>query len=410
MSWKPHRTVLAVLFLAYLLCYLDRMVMASAIPFIAHDFRLSPLRMGEVLSAFFVGYAVMQAPGGLLADRFGSRLLLTGSIAWWSLMTVLSGASQELMGLLIVRVLFGLGEGPFPAATYKALSLWVPVKEVGRASGLLQAATSLGAALAPLVAVPLIVHWGWRAVFFVLLPPGLLVAVLVWRFVKDRPPNLASVDRDQEPPATTGATITLQQRFLQCLQTPAVLWCAATLFLSNIVSWGLMNWLPTYLLQARGFGIERMGIFTSLANFAGGVGYLLGGWVCDRYFAQRLWIPIVGGLFSSGVLTYMAAVAPSGESAVAELAGVFLLSNVSSTAIFTLPLLIVRADAVGSTFGIVNTAGQLAGVVAPMMIGYLLELSGGDFKVVLYTMVGLTLVAIYPALQIRQLPASKQLL
>src|SRR5688500_56992 len=106
MTWKPRFTILAILCVAYLLCYLDRMVMASAIPFIATDFQLSPMAMGAVLSAFFVGYAAMQIPGGLLVDRFGPNRLLTASILWWSICTALTGAAGSWTAILVIRVLF----------------------------------------------------------------------------------------------------------------------------------------------------------------------------------------------------------------------------------------------------------------------------------------------------------------
>src|SRR5688572_4584344 len=122
MAWKHRYSVLSVLFFTYLLCYLDRMVMATAIPFIAEDFNLSRTAMGGVLSAFFVGYAVMQIPGGLLADRFGSQIILTITIIWWSIMTALTGVVGSLAALLAIRLLFGIGEGPFPPACSKAVA------------------------------------------------------------------------------------------------------------------------------------------------------------------------------------------------------------------------------------------------------------------------------------------------
>src|SRR5678816_2176861 len=102
MSWKHRYSVLGIMVAAYHICYIDRMVMASAIPFIATDLELSPLEMGQLLSAFFLGYALMQIPGGLLADRFGARVVLTTTIALWSIMTALTGMAAGLVTLLII--------------------------------------------------------------------------------------------------------------------------------------------------------------------------------------------------------------------------------------------------------------------------------------------------------------------
>jgi MFS family permease len=395
---NPRYTVLCILCGASLFSYLDRMVMASAIPFIASDFHLSPLQMGGVLSAFFLGYAAMQIPGGLLADRFGPRIVVTGSIAWFSLMTAMSGLVPGLLALLVVRTLFGLGEGPYPSAASKAVSRWFPAGEWARANGWQLGATGVGATLAPLLVVALLPHGGWRCVFFLLCAPGLLLAFLVWRYVGNAPAGGGGGER--------ATTVPVGRSLRESLRTPAVRWLALSLFLFNIVNWGLMNWLPTYLLQARGFGVEKMGMFAAITNGAGVAGSVIGGYACDRYFARNLRWPIVWGLLLSAGLTWVAAVAPSGESAVACLVLVFLLSNIATTAIFTLPLLVVPSWAVGGAFGIVNTAGQLAGVLSPLIVGEILQLTHGSFEMVLYSMVVLTFVSVLPAMRIRQREAA----
>ncbi len=405
MVWKHRYTVLTVLVCAWLLCYLDRMVIASAIPFIAQDFKLSPLQMGQVMSAFFVGYAAMQIPGGLLADRFGPRVVLTAAIGWWSIMTALTGLVPGLISLLVVRVLFGLGEGPYPAGSSKAVSNWFPRRELARAQGLQMAATSLGATVAPLFVVTLITNWGWRSVFYSLFVPGVILGLVVWRYVRNSPaesPRVSAQELKEFDTPTVARTPT-RQSFMESLRTPAVLWCAASLFFSNIVSWGLMNWLPTYLLQARGFSPEKMGVLAALTNLAGALGCPLGGYICDKYFKNNMRVPIIWGLFISAGFTYLAATAPTGEWAVVYLAVVFLIINgVATTAIFTLPLLIVPKHAVGGAFGVVNTAGQISGVLSPLLVGYILELTHNNFQTVLYFMMGLTIAAAYPTSRIRQ--------
>ncbi len=409
MAGNDRYSIVAVLACAYLLSYVDRMVMASAIPFIAEDFHLSPLSMGVVLGAFFVGYTAMQFPGGLVADRFGPRAVLAISVGCWSIFTALTATASGLTSLVIIRVLFGLGEGPFPPATSKALSIWFPRKELARANGFLLASTAIGATVAPLLTANIVRAWGWRPVFYGLLAPGLLVAALVWyrlRTAPHRGPDTAQEEPlSSEPPkpelsspASAGAAT-----WTEALHAPAVLWCALGLFLANLVSWGLLNWLPTYLLRARGLDPERMGLFAALANFGGVIGYPLGGYLCDRYFSANLRIPILLGMTVSGLFTCLAAFATSGEWAVVCLLVVSMALNVAGVAICTLPLVIVPGHLVGSSSGIVNTAGQLAGVFSPILVGYVLTLSHGDFSVVLYSWVVAALITLVPASQIRQI-------
>jgi sugar phosphate permease len=378
--------------------------MASAIPFISRDLQLSPMAMGEVLSAFFVGYALMQTPGGMLADRFGPRSTLTFSILWFSGMTALTGLSPGLSSILVTRVLFGLGEGPFPPGVSRAIANWFPPSELGTANGIQLGAAGLGATLAPVLVVSLIIRWGWRTFFFAFCLPGVVLALLVWVYVRNSPRESPRVGTQEllEYKDNSFRPTPLILSLTYSLRSSAVAWCAATLFLANVMMWGLYNWLPTYLLEARGFAVERMGIFAAVTNFAGALGCPLGGYLCDKYFSRRLSVLVVAGLLISAVFTYLAAIASNGEWAVAYLTVVFIVANIAGTAIFTLPLIIVPTQAVGGAFGVVNTAGQLAGVVSPLLIGHLLERTHNNFQIALYVLVGITCLAIYPAARIKQ--------
>jgi len=411
MVWKHRYTVLGLLYTASGLCYLDRMVMASALPFIAKDLHLSPLGAGQVLSAFFVGYAISQIPGGIMADRFGPRPMLTGTILWWSLMTGLTALAPGLLVLLMTRILFGLGEGPFPPAAYKTMAAWVPRVALGRASGLQQAATAVGATVAPLFVATSVLSGGWRWSFYLLVVPGIVLACLIWRYVRNSPQHSHRVSSREmaDYDGVPSAAIPREKTALATtLRTPAIVWCAISFFLANSVGWGLMNWLPTYLLVSRGFSVGKMGFFAAITNLAGVAGYVLGGYLCDRFFRNRLKVPIIAGLLISTGFTYLAAIAPDGVYAVACLVPVFLFSNVVATALSTIPLVIVPKEAVGAAFGLVNTAGQLSGILSPLVVGWVLTETKGSFEIVLYGMVVLTFVAVYPASRIRQ-PAAPML-
>lgn len=392
MSWQRRHSILAILFAAYFVCYMDRMAIATAIPFIAKDFGLSPLGMGGVLSAFFIGYALMQLPGGILADRFGPRRVMTAAILGWSVFTAFTGLVPGLMLLLAVRVLFGLSEGAFPPSASKTIALWFPPGEVGRANGFQMAAVQVGAAVAPLCTSWVIAHWGWRAVFVGLLFPGLILAVLVWTFVGDRPAAMEHKPDLQEPPAMPVA---------QVLQMPAVAWCAVAIFFWGAAAWGLMNWLPTYLLQARGFSLAKMGLLSSLPYLAGALGYYLGGHFLDGYFRSRRYVPIVIGLVVGGAATWLAAAAPTGEWAIGAFVCAFLFMFIAAGAMFSLPLVLVPPQAVGTAFGFINTAAQLAAFLSPLAVGFVLSATQSDFTKVLHCIVGLFAVAAVAAFRIR---------
>src|SRR5262245_50398923 len=127
--WRARHTVLSVLCLAAVLSFMDRMVMSAVVPFIAADLSLTPLQSGVLMSTFFAGYAIAQVPGGILADRFGVRGVTTIAMLWWSTFAAATGAATNFVFMLVARFLFGLGEGVYPAAAFKTVAVWFPLKE-----------------------------------------------------------------------------------------------------------------------------------------------------------------------------------------------------------------------------------------------------------------------------------------
>ena len=395
-SSARRTAVIALLFTTYFLTYLDRAVMATAIPFIASEFSLSSTAIGSVLSAFFFGYALMQIPSGILADRFGPARLLVTAVICWSVFTALTGLAQSLTILIIARVLFGISEGPAPAAVSKAVVLWAPRDRIGRANGLVLAATLIGSAAAPGFVTTIVLHWGWRAAFLSLLLPGLVLAVAIHILLR-RPPATGA---GSAAPAT-GASGNASLAWRSIFGASQMRWCFATTVLASCANWGLQNWLPTYLLKARGFSIAEMGLFASIPFAAGALGYLLGGLIGDRFFSTRRHSLILSCLILSALATYGAAVAPSGAVSVAFMTVTFLLLGAAMSTLFTLPLLIVPPEVAGTAFGIVNTGAMIAGFISPMLIGAVLDASGQNFAVALYLVVGLLVAAGLLASRIR---------
>ena len=123
-TWKARYTVLTLIWLAWLLSFLDRMVMSVSLPYIGKDLNLDTTQQGLIISAFFIGYAAFQIPGGLLADKFGSRKIMAIGIAWWSVFTALTAIASGKYTFAIVRLMFGLGEAPIYPAFAMAEHKW----------------------------------------------------------------------------------------------------------------------------------------------------------------------------------------------------------------------------------------------------------------------------------------------
>lgn len=380
--------------------------MASALPFIADDFNLSPLEMGGVLSAFFFSYAIFQIPGGLMADRFGPRIMLTVALIWWSIFTALTGFSYTLTTLIIVRILFGIGEGVFPPAAFKTISAWFPRREVGRANGFMLTTNALGPALAPLFVSAVVIAWDWHHVFTTIAIPGFVLAFFIWKYVKNSPaqskymtPEELADYTDDTLPATTasGEKIGIKDLF----KMPLVWFCFMTLFFFNIAQWGIMSWLPTYMLKARGFSIAQMGVAASLPFFMGTIGYYVSGHLSDKFFKNNRQMPVIIGAIVGAVFLYLTAIVESDVMAVVcQMIGFFFIT-IGSAAIFTLPVAALPSQVVGSAMGVVNTAGQVAGFLSPLIVGYILTQSGGSFDIVFYLFVACLLISAVFAKQIK---------
>ena len=272
--WKARHSILGVLFLTSIVASMDRMVMSSALPYIASDFHLSAVQSGILLSAFFASYSLSQIPGGLLADRFGVRLVTTFAMLWWSAFAALTGLAASFVQMLATRFMFGLGEGVFPAAAFKAVAVWFPQKERATANAVKLASTPLGSALAPLFVVGIMSLGSWRTVFLAIFLPGLIVSILFWLFVKDRPADSKRVTADELFEIEGVDVASVRQTapkvsFVKAVRQPYIVRYFAVLFAFDIGYWGFTSWLPSYLVKARGFSIVGMGLASSAAVFRG---------------------------------------------------------------------------------------------------------------------------------------------
>ena len=291
---RPTRTRHIVLWLtvaAYMITYMDRVVISSAVPSIKQDLGLNNETMSWILSSFRWGYALFQIPGGWLGDLIGPRRALTFIVIWWSAFTSITALSFNAWSMAIFRFLFGVGEaGAFPIAT-RSLSRWMLPTERGYAQGITHAGSRLGAALTPALVTSMIVGFGWRLPFFVFGFLGLAWAAVWFWYYRDSPDEHQSVN---------AAELELLHSSLGGSKTKTAARCRGALILASPTLWMLaamyfcygwclavyLDWFPTYLNEHRGLNIKAMGFYASLPLFAGVLGDFLGGWISDRIAHQ----------------------------------------------------------------------------------------------------------------------------
>jgi sugar phosphate permease len=242
-------------------------------------------------------------------------------------------------------------------------------------------ALTLGPALAPSIAFPIVATWGWRWVFYVTAVPGLVTVVLVVRYLRDSPRHADMTARTSPAPAAR-----------RSWRVPHIWLTFAAFFFFGFVLYGLMGWLPTYLLTYRGLGLASAGVLLTTPYVAGTIGLLVGAWVCERWFNHRRRRFIAAGYLATAACIVATTLAPTITVAgvFLTLAGFFLYSGLGP--FWSVPMDIVAPHEVGMWLGFINMGTQIAGFVGPVLIGWLLQTSG-SFTPVLVAMVASMVLA-----------------
>jgi ACS family D-galactonate transporter-like MFS transporter len=362
-----RRWLIAILlFFAGLINYFDRTIVSVALPVIATDLHLGPAKMGVLLSAFFWSYALMQVPIGWLSDRYNLRWLYAVCFAVWSVTCGLTGFATSLAMMLVLRVLLGIGESIYLPGGMKAVSVLFPAKDRGLASGLVNCGTRAGLAFgAPLIAA-LVVAFGWKTSFF-LLGFGSIVWLIPWLLVF--PAGATTANR--APAAGTWRLSKVDRN----------LWGMSLGHIGYGYYFYLMvTWLPTYLVRSRHLSLEAAGAYAALPYLTFTLGEPIGGWIADRLVAIG-WDEIysrkviITASYLTSLLLIPAALVADNTSAVFLLGGASLM-GLSTGNIFALVQRTSRVGEVGFSIGFLNLAGNVPGVVAPIVTGLIVARTG----------------------------------
>lgn len=393
-GWKARYTVLAFIWLAWLMSFLDRMVMGVSLPFIGAEFGIDKVQQGWIISAFFLSYAGFQIPGGFLADKFGPRKVMFIAVIWWSIFTSITGVVFDIgiipafAVMLGIRFLFGIGEGSFPASSWKCISTYFPVKERGRATAIQSSVNTLGPAVATLVAAAIISALGWRWVFVLMGIPGILVAFGIRYYCRDNFRDCPSItpeeikeledDATEQAALNAGKPITEKVPFIDVIKRVELWQLALIWFLFDITFWGFTTWLPTYLKEVRELTLGQIGIWGSVPYLFGAAGTLLGGFVSDKFTTGRNIIYAIATVIAAGFLYLMVTADGLVMTVIFQcLASLFMFFAMGI--FWGILMHTISSNIMGTASGIVNFGGQMAGVVAAPAIGYLVKSSGGDF-------------------------------
>lgn len=383
-----------------LITYIDRVAISVSAPFITQDLGLSTIQMGWALAAFGWAYAVFEIPGGWLGDRIGPRRVLMRIVIWWSLFTAFTGWAWSATSLVVTRALFGAGEaGAFPNLT-RVFTTWLPVKERERAQALLWLATRVSGAFTPLLVATLISLVSWRRTFELFGIVGLIWAIAFYRWYRDMPsehPAVNAAELALLPPAKDTAIAKTGVPWRLIFSSSQV-WLLSIQYMCLAYGWWFyINWLPTYLRNARGTSIRMGALLAGLPLLLGGAGCLVSAAVIPRLsratgsvaVARRI-VAMTGFAGASICIFIFTGVAdPVRAMVVLGFAGFFNDFVMPAAWAGTMD---VGGRYSGTVSGAMNTLGSVAGASSVLVVGYLLAWTSQNWTLTFYISAAIYLV------------------
>ena len=365
---RPANLVL-LMALGMFINYVDRGNLGTVGPVLQDQLHLSSTELGSLFSAFFVTYVLGMVPGGWLADRYGAKRVLATGAAIWSTATLLTGFASSFASLLCLRLLLGIGEtAAFPSIS-QLIATRIERTHIGLANGVIGCAYLVGPAVGLAVGGILLAQLGWRAVFITL---GALS--LLWLLPWSR---VVLPDRGLPLSEASGTA----PGFAQILRQRGLWGAALGSFAGSYTYYAMLTWLPTYLVKARGLSIERMTAIAASGFAINAASALVFGWAIDRWLRSGhsptiAWkMPMGLGSAVSIAATIGFAILPI-NGCIACLCLFMVLSGCMSVGYFAIPQLLAGPGAAARFVGISNMCGNVAGIVAPVLTGILVDASG----------------------------------
>jgi ACS family D-galactonate transporter-like MFS transporter len=369
--------------------YLDRTVLGIAAPFLTRDLGLDAAEMGIVFSAFSWSYAVLQIPGGIFLDRFGTRITYFIAASFWSAITALMGVVHSLEALLLTRIGVGVFEAPCFPANSRILAIWFPQHERARANGIYSFGQYVGLGFLSVPLFWLTQRLGWRGLFFIVGGFGVLFSILWWMLYRN-PADSRTANAEEIAYIEAGgggeykgAPVRFRWRHVAALlKHRQVLGASIGQFGGNSTQVFFVTWFPTSLVTARGMTFIQAGFVTSLPYIGASIGVLAGGFFSDLLLkrtgsanlARKL--PIVGGMLLASTIVAANYVPAGNDAAVILIMSIAFFGQGMTNLGWTVISDVAPKKLIGLTSGIFNFSANLAGIITPLVIGIAFQMTG----------------------------------
>lgn len=376
------------MFVMSAIAYLDRVNISIAGKSLARDFHIDDVHLGWVFSAFVLGYALFQAPGGRLADRFGPRWIVTLGVLWWGVFTSLTAAvpvmASAMWVLIAVRFALGMGEAVVYPASNRLVAKWIPSGERGIANGLIFAGVGVGAGITPPLIRYVLENYGWRWSFWVSAILGTIAGAVWYLIARDVPEEHTWVDPQERAYIEAGLPQPAEEHDThQTLPWPVILRSkelvviTASYFAYGYAAYIFFTWFFIYLSSVRGLDLKTSSYYAMLPFIAMAVCSPAGGWISDRL--TRRYGKRVGrcGIGVVGIGLSALFIALATQVASAKLASLVLAGGAGALYLAQSSFWSVTADlagsSAGSVSGVMNMGGQIGGVVTASLTPWIAQ-------------------------------------
>ncbi|WP_028271267.1 MFS transporter [Arthrobacter sp. UNC362MFTsu5.1] len=390
---KPLKSVrirwylIALLVIGGIVNYLDRNNLSIANTTIAKEFGLNTLQMGLLLSAFSWPYAIANLPAGYLVDRFGPKKMFAWAAGLWSIVSMLSALANSFGFLYAARVALGISESPFFTSGLKVADKWFNKTERALPVSIVNTGSQIANAIAPPLLTFLMLTMTWRGMFVVIGAFGIVIALVWLRIYRD--PTMkeqfiikgAEFEEQQQPKerqAGWGELLKQKNTWFMVLGAFGIFYTV----------WVYLTWLPSYLQTARGFSLSQIGWLAGLPFLCGVIGVLTGGILSGKLIKRGVptitarKIPIVGGALLAAAAVLPVAYVENTALAIVLLSVGYFAAQVPIGVLWTLASDIAESNQVASLGAIQNFGGFLGAAVAPIVTGFILNETGGNYTLV----------------------------
>lgn len=388
--------ILALVAIGTLINYLDRTVLGIAAPELTQELGINAAIMGIVFSAFAWTYALAQIPGGLFLDRFGNKVTYFLSLTLWSLFTLFHGMAIGIKSLLLCRFGLGVSEAPCFPVNSRVVSVWFPQHERAKATAVYTVGEYLGLACFSPLLFWIMGTFGWRALFFSVGAVGILFAIAWWRLYREPHEDKRLSEQERDYIAAGGGIQSEANHKVvfswalvrKLLSQRQIVGASIGQFAGNTVLVFFLTWFPTWLATERHMPWLKVGFFAVLPFLAAAGGVMFGGWVSDKLLkatgsanlGRKLPI-IVGLLMATSIIS--ANWIDSDVLVILVMSFAFFGQGMVGLG-WTLISDMAPVGHAGLTAGLFNFCANVAGILTPLVIGFIVAWFGNFFYALIY--------------------------